>query len=658
MAHLPAGAADSALWPWFGSILDTLNDPLTVFDEEGQCLFANQAFLGLCGEPAEQSETWRWLQLQRQAPDLAHEGWLSLSLDDGRQFEVLCRPLPMAPKVSQWVFHEVTQQKQLEAGMAQQQAQLVALLEELSVARDKAHRASEAKGQFLANISHELRTPLHGIIGMSRLAMDFLSPGRGRDYLDKAMVSAKNLLRIVNDVLDFSKIESGHMSAEQQPFPLDDVLNQAMAVVEVQAQEKGLSLRREIISPLLRGNPHIQGDSLRLQQVLVNLLGNAIKFTEAGHVRLLVGLEKDPSGQDTISFSIVDTGIGLTPAQQQHIFDEFAQGDGSITRKYGGTGLGLAISRRLCQLMGGNLEVDSTPGQGSTFRFRLPLVWAAQTAEPQPAISQPPVNASLAGCRVLVVEDHPINQEMTLALLHNWGAQVDLANNGLEALRILESHGHNPYHAILLDLQMPDMDGFELAQHLRMMEHYQQAQIIAISAYGGEDIQQRCETLGIHTRLLKPFEPLALLAALSPLAPNHATEPAAAPPALLIPGIDTVGGLRRAGGQQALYQRLLGRFVDEYREVPQALDKLLSDGQWTQLERRAHTLKGLAATLGASALSQAAEKLQDMAATQQPQPVNQALASLKQALAPILVSIEQALEPTGPASRQDFSAGS
>lgn len=625
----------------------------------GQCRGCNGAFLRLLGMAGPlhglhtlnviregEGEVSAWLASRRNPTPGQADIWHPLALDDGRHFEVCQRPLSAeGEQASLWIFRDVTRLRQLEEATASQQEQLVGLLEALATARDEANRATEAKSQFLANMSHELRTPLHGVIGMTRLAREHTPAGPSREYLDKATRSAQRLLRLVNEVLDFSKAERGQMSLEHIPFDLGDTLEQALSTVELQAHDKGLQLSSEVCSPLLCGSAMVLGDPLRLHQVLINLLGNAVKFTEQGFVRLEVSLQETVESTPRIRFAVLDSGIGLSKAQQAHIFDEFAQGDGSTTRKYGGTGLGLSISRRLCQLMGSELQVSSAPNEGSCFEFSLPLEWAPNQGGTDRS------TAPLEAAPILLVEDDIIIQQLTLALLTGWGARVDTASNGQEALARLEEAGRPPYQAILLDLQMPEMDGFALAQALAPLRETTGIKLMALSAHLGPEELQRCEAVGIADQMLKPFEPEELLKRLLSLLkhdgsqahePTGPRQPGHQAPFNIV-GLDSLSGLRRAGGQLDLYVRLLQRFLLEYESAPASFAKLHHQASWATLERKAHTLKGLAATLGASELAEAASRLQEMAGTAQPQPIGLALSQVSALLDALIPPLKIAL---------------
>jgi signal transduction histidine kinase len=372
----------------------------------------------------------------------------------------------------------------------------------LVVARDAARDADRAKSAFVANMSHEIRTPLNAVLGLAHLALQTDLPPKQRDYLLKISRSGRTLAGIVNDILDFSKIEAGALELESIPFSLGEVLEQVDAITGEAAREKGISFS-------ITGTDHAKtlflGDPLRIQQVLVNFTGNAVKFTHQGGVR--IGIERRESSAETVSlaFRVCDTGVGLTPAQMEKLFRSFSQADVSTTRTYGGTGLGLVISRRLAEAMGGTITVESVAGQGSVFTFTTRLRLSVEGASVRG--SSPPAEhrARLQGRRLLVAEDNEFNQEIVRELLERSGAKVVIAGNGAEALQTLE---RDPaFDLVLMDVQMPVMDGFEAARRIRQQPALARLTVIAMTANVTVEDRKRCREAGMNDFVGKPIVP-------------------------------------------------------------------------------------------------------------------------------------------------------
>jgi PAS domain S-box-containing protein len=381
----------------------------------------------------------------------------------------------------------------------------IQLEQQLAVAKEQAESASRTKGEFLANMSHEIRTPLNAIIGLSYLATRGEAPPRTRDYLDKITSSAQALLGIVNDILDVSKIEVGKLTLEHTPFDLDDVLTHLSNVVGHKAAEKGLELLFSIPREVPR---HRVGDPLRLGQVLLNLVSNAIKFTEHGQIVVSVRPQPGDDGKAWLEFSVSDSGIGMTPEQLGRLFEAFTQADTSITRKYGGTGLGLSISRSLVERMGGRIEAQSEAGRGSTFRFRIPLeVGAAPVAAAGPSL------APLIGLRVLVADDNAASREILGAYLQSFEIEALAVATGRAALDALAQGAREgrPFRLVLLDWRLPDMGGDELVRAIRALDLRPPAALMLVSALGREDLVEHGERLDLDGVLTKPFNPSLLL---------------------------------------------------------------------------------------------------------------------------------------------------
>jgi PAS domain S-box-containing protein len=535
-----------------------------------------------------------------------------------------------APLGGMGVSRDITARKKAAQESEEYARKLEQANRELAQATAAAEAANQAKGQFLASMSHELRTPLSGVIGMTELLRDTPLDDRQRAFVAACHSSGQSLLALINDVLDFSKIEAGKMELDEREFHLGKLVEETAAAMTFQALQKGLHIVSHV-APEVR--LRVRGDDGRLRQVLINLIGNAVKFTEVGHVALKIEPAAKWPEDAMVRFEVTDTGIGIPPDRIDRLFQSFSQADSSTTRKYGGTGLGLAISKRLVELMGGQICVTSGAGEGSTFWFSVPLP-PSDTADSEIAPSEAAVdlqarNALLKGRRVLLAEDNRVNRMLVQEILRRVGAECCAVKNGLQALQAID---RERFELLLMDCQMPEMDGFETTRQIREMERAGELRghlpVIAMTANALKGDRERCLQAGMDHYISKPFEPAALLELIGRLFAADVRKPTDHPadgPVTALPPqpdsapLDRDALLARCMGNLEFAQSLLADFESDLPAKVERIDRHLRQHDAAAVSDSAHSLKGAAGFMAAEPLQtlaaamEAAGKAGDMA---------------------------------------------
>jgi signal transduction histidine kinase/CheY-like chemotaxis protein/HPt (histidine-containing phosphotransfer) domain-containing protein len=463
---------------------------------------------------------------------------------------------------------------------------------ELIHAKEQAEYSARAKEQFLSTMSHEIRTPMNAVIGMTHLLIQENPKPEQVGNLKMLQFSAENLLVLINDILDYNKIESGMVSFECIPFNLAGLLESIRFSLGFKAEEKHIGFDIQLDGQL---PPVLLGDPVRLAQILTNLVSNAIKFTEKGHVTLEAVLKRDDGDSVLLDFAVTDTGIGIKAEKLAYIFDRFTQAESDTTRKYGGTGLGLAITKRLLEMQGSQIGVDSRPREGSRFYFSLPFRKGDEASPVRDRYAYTTTARLLDRVQLLLVEDNEINRKVATKFLNKWGIQPDYAHNGVQAIEKIKE---KEYDLILMDLQMPEMDGYEAARIIRETKAQEGIPIIALTASAMHDVAQKIFDAGMNDFVMKPFHPDDLYQKIAKYtAPDQAGPAVDLPPAAedLIPDSEdilTMAGLEEIAGEGTDFlQEMIRMHIKMFSKFPEEYSLALEQKDVKQLHFIFHRTK-------------------------------------------------------------------
>jgi two-component system aerobic respiration control sensor histidine kinase ArcB len=603
-------------------VIDNSPNLVYVEDERGQCILANKRYANLLAQKAVLVQPIETPVGFPEAPDhsanmLGADG--TISFEECYRFED-----------DETVWYLTTKTPLVRNDGSRYLLTFSSDITDLKRAYRVAEESVRAKQLFMANMSHEIRTPLHGVMGLAELLKKTTMSSEQADYVEMIQFSIENLLVVINDILDFAKIESGQIRLESIPFDIIKTVQGAVRSLAFKTDEKGLMLRFEGLEQEM---PLAKGDPFRLHQVLVNLLSNAIKFTQQGSITVTVSACPPDGVHLPVTFSVADTGIGISADNLETVFSSFRQADSSIPRLYGGTGLGLTICKNLVELQGGHIQVTSEVGRGSCFSFTIPYSVSEVELVKEPEVMQQ-VDL-LQGLSVLLAEDNGVNQLIGVSMLGQWQVNVDMAQNGEEAL--IKAF-QRKYDLILMDIQMPQVDGFEATARLRATEGpNQDTPIIALTADAIRVNAESCRTLGFTNYLIKPYSELALYKILTRTSQRTQTPPPPPAPATLT----TVNNsglhydfllLGKLANDAVFVRKMLEMFIERIPVQVQTLHDAIKREQWQIAAREAHSLKTTFGSMNIQPETTYLKKIEELAERQSP----------NQDFQPLIASVQEA----------------